>query len=107
MVYIVYETLTGSVIANGIDVSGGTGGSGGNSPATNKGGTGGTGGASGAVEAIQLGVQTNSTSVANGGTVSGFGWGATVVNQAGSAAVTATTTAGTVGGAGATLKVGL
>lgn len=105
--YIVYRNITGSVITNGIDVSGGSGGVGGNSPLTNKGGTGGTGGASGAVEIIQLGLATQSTGIANGGTVSGFGFGASVLNQAGSAAVTATTTAGTVGGAGATLKVGL
>lgn len=106
-VYIVCNALTGSVIPNAIDISGNTGGTGGNSPATNVGGTGGTGGAAGGAQMLVLSQTGATTGITNGGTLSASGFNATTFSTAGSAAVTATTTAGTIGGAGATLKVGL
>jgi hypothetical protein len=87
-VYIVAESLLGSVITNGIDVSGGTGGTGGNGFSTGKGGNGGNGGNGGGVQVLVLNVPS---------------YTASTFNAAGTAGSTTTTSTGAAGGAGATV----
>ena len=107
-VYIVTEALLGSVIPNAIDVSSGAGGSGGNGLGTGKGGNGGAGGNSGNVQMITLSASSGvTTGIANGSTVSGYLFGSTTFNGAGTAGSTTSTATGAAGGAGATMKVGL
>ena len=107
-VYIVTEALLGSTIPNAIDVSGGNGGSGGNGTGTGKGGNGGTGGNSGNVQMITLSASSGATTgIANGSTVSGYLFGSTTFNGAGTAGSTTSTATGAAGGAGAVMKVGM
>jgi len=91
-VIIIAESLLGATATNAIDVSGGAGGNGGNCPSINKGGTGGRGGGAGAAYIHVL----NPAS-----------YTAYIPGTVGAAAVVATTTAGTVGGAGVTARTNL
>ena len=91
-VIIIVESLLGTTATNAIDVSGGAGGNGGNSPATNKGGTGGRGGGTGS---FYMHILSPATYTVYAPLTSG------------SFATTATTTAGTTGGAGATARANL
>ncbi len=86
VIYVVTETLLGSLATNALDASGGNGGAGGNGAGTGIGGTGGTGGGGGSIFVHVIGSTPSYTQK----TASG----------AGAAATTATTTAGTAGGAG-------
>ncbi len=92
LIYIITENLTGSSIANALDVSGGSGGSGGSGLGTGKGGSGGSGGASGCVQILNLVSPAFASST----------W-----NIAGSTGASTASITGGSGGAGAQLRAGL
>ena len=106
-VYIVTESVSGSVIANAITVSGAAGGAGGAGFGTGKGGAGGYGSNAGCVQVLVLSQTGATTGIATGGTVSASGFNATVFNAAGTAGGTTATTAGGTAGTGGTMQVGL
>ena len=108
-VYIVTEQVTGSPIANAIDVSGGAGGAGGTGTGTGKGGQGGQGGQHGHVEVLVLTQTGSTTGIASGSSVSSAVFNATTFGSAASATTPSTpsTTAGGAGTAGLTMQVGL
>jgi hypothetical protein len=91
-IYIVVNSLTGSAIANALDVSGGTGGTGGTGQGTGKGGGGAAGGNGGQTQIVNTGASTFTVS----------SW-----NAAGTAGSTTSTATGGAGGAGATQQSNL